>query len=322
MNGLSPTVQRRNSVTPHQRLQKQDVPFRSDAEVRELVEQFEQCRWPYERWTHRAHIAVAVSYLRSLPLEEATERMRWNIQRYNASSGGDPNGYHETITIFFLRLIALCLRTRGDGESIAEMVNALYAGRASKESPLAYYSAQRLSSAEARAGWVEPDLRPLESNGMEAPSDGAFVIEAVSPRCAQSTELLAGLMAELARRYPEYEGGGVGNVTPADACVFLVGRLNGKPVACGALRPMEAGGAEVKRMYVEPASRGRGLSKRMLAALEEHARRGGFTCVRLETGTRQPEALRLYEAAGYRRIENYPPYVGNVISVCFEKELG
>jgi GNAT superfamily N-acetyltransferase len=134
--------------------------------------------------------------------------------------------------------------------------------------------------------------------------------------------LLAGLMAELARRYPEYEGGGVGNVTPADVCVFLIGRSDGKPVACGALRPMGAGVAEVKRMYVEPAARGRGLSKRMLAALEEHARGLGFTCVRLETGTRQPEALRLYESAGYRMIENYLPYVGNGMSVCFEKGLG
>jgi len=248
--------------------------------------------------------------------------MRKNIQRYNASSGGDPNGYHETITIFFLRLIAGYLKTHGDGKSIAKMVNALYAGRASKESPLVYYSLGRLSSAEARASFVEPDLRPLESNGMESPGDGTFVIELVSPRCAEATALLAGLMAELARRYPEYEGGGVGNVTPADVSVFLVGRLDGKPVACGALRPMEEEGvAEVKRMYVEPEARGRGLSTRMLAALEEHARGHGFLCVRLETGTRQPEALRLYEAAGYRRIENYPPYVGNVMSVCFEKRF-
>jgi len=157
---------------------------------------------------------------------------------------------------------------------------------------------------------------------MEAPGDGAFVIESVSPRCADATALVAGLMAELARRYPEYEAGGVGNVTPADVCVFLIGRLDGRPVACGSLRPMEEPGlAEVKRMYVEPAARGRGLSKGMLAVLEEHAHGLGFARVRLETGTRQPEALQLYESAGYRRIENYPPYVGNSISVCFEKRV-
>jgi GNAT superfamily N-acetyltransferase len=323
MSDSSPTAEQPDYVTPPQRVEKHDVPFRTDAEVRELVEQFEQCRWPYERWTHRAHIAVAVSYLRTLPLEEAIKRMRRNIQRYNASSGGEPNGYHETITIFFLRLIAGYLRTHADGRAVAEIVNALCAGRASKASPFAYYSADRLSSAEARAGWVEPDLQSLEANGMRAPSEGAFVIESVSPHCAEATALLAELMPELDRRYPEYEGGGVGDITPADVCVFLIGRLDGKPVACGALRPMEEPGvAEVKRMYVEPAARGRGLSKRMLAALEEHAQQVGFACVRLETGMRQPEALRLYESAGYRRIENYPPYVGNAMSVCFEKRFG
>jgi hypothetical protein len=171
MNDPSPTAEWPLYVASRQRVEKQDIPFRTDAEVRELVEQFEQCRWPYERWTHRAHVAVAVSYLRALPLEEAIERMRRNIQRYNAFSGGDPNGYHETITIFFLRLIAGYLSTHADGGTVAEIVNALCAGRASKDSPLAYYSAERLSSAEARAGWVEPDLRPLVTNGMEAPNE-------------------------------------------------------------------------------------------------------------------------------------------------------
>lgn len=53
---------------------KQDIPFRSDDEIRDLVVRFERCVWPYERWTHRAHLALALSYLRQYPLDDATNR--------------------------------------------------------------------------------------------------------------------------------------------------------------------------------------------------------------------------------------------------------
>src|SRR5687767_10729265 len=89
---------------------KIDIPFTDDAEIATLVEQFEQSRWPYERWTHRAHLAVAAFYLRTLPLAEATERMRFHIQQYNRTCG-DPNGYHETITVLFMRLMHHRLQT-------------------------------------------------------------------------------------------------------------------------------------------------------------------------------------------------------------------
>ena len=78
---------------------------------------------------------------------------------------------------------------------------------------------------------------------------------------------------------------------------------------------------EVKRMYVEPGVRERGYSRRMLAALEDAARRVGYVALRLETGNRQPEAIGLYELAGYRRIEPFGIYVGSLCSVCFEKRL-
>jgi GNAT superfamily N-acetyltransferase len=103
--------------------------------------------------------------------------------------------------------------------------------------------------------------------------------------------------------------------------VFLIGRLGGRPVACGAVRPLEGDVGEVKRMYVEPAARGRGLSRRLLAALEEAARNMGYVALRLETADRQPEAIRWYESAGYRRGQSFGIYAGSRRSVYFEKWL-
>jgi len=95
---------------------------------------------------------------------------------------------------------------------------------------------------------------------------------------------------------------------------FLVLRLDGQPVGCGALRPMEEAGfedaAEIKRMYVAPEVRGRRLAAVILAELERLARAFGYARAVLETGDRNPEAIRLYERCGYQHIPPYGPYIG------------
>jgi putative acetyltransferase len=149
-----------------------------------------------------------------------------------------------------------------------------------------------------------------------------WTIEAVDPRDDAASALIESLTDELARRY---HGDGTGNFRPDDALVprsgFVIGRIGGRPVACGAYRPIGPDVAEIKRMYVEPASRGRGLGRRILDDLEARARADGYTTARLETGTEQPEAMRLYESAGYRRIERYGVYQCSPCSICFEKRL-
>ena len=101
----------------------------------------------------------------------------------------------------------------------------------------------------------------------------------------------------------------------------VVAYENGKPVACGALKAYAPGIMEVKRMYTLPESRGKNIATQVLAELETWARELGYkTCI-LETGLRQPEAIRLYEKSGYRRIANYGQYAGVANSVCFEKHL-
>jgi GNAT superfamily N-acetyltransferase len=107
--------------------------------------------------------------------------------------------------------------------------------------------------------------------------------------------------------------------------VFVVARLEGEPVGCGALKPFEEGGAvdtaEVKRMYVAPHARGRGVARAVLARLEDEARRFGYRRVVLETGVYQVEAIRLYERSGYTRIPCYGMYATRAISVCYGREL-
>jgi GNAT superfamily N-acetyltransferase len=104
---------------------------------------------------------------------------------------------------------------------------------------------------------------------------------------------------------------------------FLVARIDGVPVGCGALRPLpgEEQIAEVKRMYVAPATRGGGIARALLAALEVEARRLGYARVVLETGTRQAEAMALYESAGYTPIPNFGAYRASSWSRCYEKAL-
>lgn len=103
--------------------------------------------------------------------------------------------------------------------------------------------------------------------------------------------------------------------------LFLVGRLAGEPIACGGWRIVEPGLAELKRMYVASGFRGRGLSRILLAALEDSARNAGITRLRLETGHRQPEAIRLYETSGYTVIEKFGVYRHDPGSTCFGKSL-
>jgi putative acetyltransferase len=103
--------------------------------------------------------------------------------------------------------------------------------------------------------------------------------------------------------------------------IFLVVRDEGRAIACGGICRFDDARAELKRMYVVPEARGRGLGRDVLEALETEARRLGYRAVVLETGDRQPEAMGLYESSGYERIPCYPPYSGRALSLCFEKVL-
>lgn len=96
-------------------------------------------------------------------------------------------------------------------------------------------------------------------------------------------------------------------------------------VSCGAIKTFESGtmddAVEVKRMYTLPEYRGKGIAARLLGELEKWAAELGYGRCVLETGLKQPEAIRLYEKSGYIVMPNYGQYVGVENSVCFEKSI-
>ena len=101
----------------------------------------------------------------------------------------------------------------------------------------------------------------------------------------------------------------------------IVAYENEKPISCGAIREHSSTMMEVKRMYTLPEHRGKGLATKVLNELEKWASELSYQKCILETGWRQPDAIRLYEKNGYSRIPNYGKYAGIVNSVCFEKEI-
>ncbi|MFF1419953.1 GNAT family N-acetyltransferase [Streptomyces sp. NPDC058280] len=136
---------------------------------------------------------------------------------------------------------------------------------------------------------------------------------------------------EYAERY-----GDEGDVTPLDPAMFeppqglylVVYDDQGSPVATGGWRSQDEnnhgyadGDAEIKRMYVIPEARGRGLSRLVLAALEDDARAAGRTRMVLETGTEQPEAISLYSSSGYEPCVKFGHYRFHELSRCYAKPL-
>lgn len=113
---------------------------------------------------HRAHLTVALWYLLRHPADEATRRVREGIQRYNLAKGipvAENGGYHETLTLFWVRVIRNYLARSDASEPIESLAQGLLEAAGDKDLPLEHYSRARLFSAEARAGWVEPDLKAL-----------------------------------------------------------------------------------------------------------------------------------------------------------------
>lgn len=97
--------------------------------------------------------------------------------------------------------------------------------------------------------------------------------------------------------------------------------LDGQPAGCGAIKEYEPGIMEVKRMFVPPAARGKGLATAILKELEVWAAELGYEKCILETGDIMPDAIALYKKNGYNSIPNYGQYVDVASSVCFEKHL-
>jgi GNAT superfamily N-acetyltransferase len=154
--------------------------------------------------------------------------------------------------------------------------------------------------------------------------EATFTIERFDILSQTARTLIEALNAELSSRYPE-DGATHFRLDPDEVAAgrgaFLVASRAGTPVGCGAVRRIEGQTGEIKRMYVRLEERGRGLGRALLAALEAEARALGITRLVLETGVRNPEALALYEQAGFSPIAPFGEYVDSPLSVCMGKDL-
>lgn len=149
-----------------------------------------------------------------------------------------------------------------------------------------------------------------------------YVDEDDPPACARTPEAAAMRLEEVAAEEAAY----LAELGPEDVVppvgTFLVANLDGVPVGCAALRRHDAGIGEVKRVWVDPGARGRGIARALMAHVEAVAVELGYRRIVLETGLRQPEAISLYESLGYRRRAVYGRYRDSPLSVCMERELG
>ena len=184
-----------------------------------------------------------------------------------------------------------------------------------------------------------------------------LTIAPAEPLAPESLRLAAALWAELSTIYPEQTAP---PFPPHDIvgarAVFMIASIGGEAIGCGAIRPLPeefaaapeppdgaADGsaapgktrialasstasttlvAEVKRMYVAPSARGGGVAAALLSRLEDWARAHDYRRVQLETGGRQPVAIRLYERFGYARISCYGHHAADPLAICFAKSLG
>ncbi|HSS92408.1 MAG TPA: GNAT family N-acetyltransferase [Candidatus Dormibacteraeota bacterium] len=150
----------------------------------------------------------------------------------------------------------------------------------------------------------------------------SIVAEAFESSDAQ--RLIAALDAGLAAVYPPEQRFGP-NLKPAQLAdgrgTFVIARDGGRAVGCGAIRLLDTTTAEVKRMYVEPDERGKGVGRAVLDSLEATARQMGVRRLVLETGVHQEVAIALYTRAGFTLVDCWGEYLSSPTSVCFQKHL-
>lgn len=136
-------------------------------------------------------------------------------------------------------------------------------------------------------------------------------------------DLRAAQQAELDARFGRHDHEAGPPPSEADTAVFLLAydKGSGQPVGCGGLRLLDAGTAEIKRLYVLPYTRGSGVASSILAALEGHAHSLGITTLTAEAGSVQTDGRQFYTNAGFLAVPNFGPYAGVEHSFCYAKAI-
>ncbi len=148
-------------------MKNKTIIYRSPKEIDSLIHAFQECSLPRNQWTHAAHLTVALWYLFYDSEPEAINAIRNGIKHYNWVQGIEStkdSGYHETLTLFWVRTVCGYLAEESRNRSIVSLANGLIAQYADRTLPFRYYTRARLMSWEARTNWLEPDIRAIDSD--------------------------------------------------------------------------------------------------------------------------------------------------------------
>lgn len=136
--------------------------FSSNEDIYKLVKSFEERTIEKREWTHAAHLTVGLYYMKRLPFAVARNVMRDGIHSLNDRHGTpntDSSGYHETLTVFWLKQIWNFIDSRTDNDDLAALANGLIRNHKDSSQPLMFYSSELLFSAKARLDYYPPDIR-------------------------------------------------------------------------------------------------------------------------------------------------------------------
>jgi hypothetical protein len=135
--------------------------YNSQSEIEAVVQGFENCETAKDSFSHQSHLTMAVYYLHSSRVDQATESMRAGLLRFLDHHGVGRQKYHESLTIFWMRLVQAFLND-DEKKSLLEQANSVIEAFADSKLVFEYYTRELLMSDEARKNWVEPDLKNLQ----------------------------------------------------------------------------------------------------------------------------------------------------------------
>jgi hypothetical protein len=138
------------------------TPYANAEEIGEVVNRFESCNFASGEFLHSDHVTVALCYLIESTEEEACARMREGLMRF-LKHHGHTDAYHETITVFWIKLVGRYLDRSDNSHSFVELANTAVAACDDAHLIDHFFSPERLASEGARKSWLEPDLQSLES---------------------------------------------------------------------------------------------------------------------------------------------------------------
>ncbi len=274
----------------------------------EFLTAFECCTLPADLWTHQAHVRVAYLYASRYDLPTAINRVRKHIKAYSKARNTPDaldSGYHETITVAFMQLVFTTTMKAGPYNS-SESFCASHPELQTKFALRRYYSRERIMTFEAKRDFAAPDLCPLPfAASASVTIHNAVEGELIDVAQQLFTEYMAALPHDLGYQHFDAELQSLpGKYAPPKGRLLIAFNKN-EPAGCVAIRLFEEGICEMKRLWVRPDFRRRGLGKLLVETVVDHAKSIGYQAMRLDTVADMTIAVALYRSLGFVETKAY-----------------